>query len=135
MTTVTYQPIVITGPDSFAAHLNRLFSSIYPPGRGPFTSQELIAALTMRGVLLSAPYLSQLRTGNRTRPSRETMGHLADFFGVKPDYFTDPDYRAVVDEDLHWLDLAHDPTVRRLTTALNELDAETREQLLTAAGA
>ena len=30
---------------TFAARLNRLFDVVYPPGRGPHTSAEVIAAL------------------------------------------------------------------------------------------
>ena len=55
--------------NTFAARLNRLFDTVYPPGRGPHTSAEVIAALKAEGVTMSAPYLSQLRSGNRTNPS------------------------------------------------------------------
>ena len=58
---------------TFAARLNRLFDTVYPPGRGPHTSAEVIAALKAEGVTMSAPYLSQLRSGNRTNPSSTTM--------------------------------------------------------------
>lgn len=54
---------------TFAARLNRLFETVYPPGRGAHTSAEVIAALRSEGVTMSAPYLSQLRSGNRTNPS------------------------------------------------------------------
>jgi len=56
---------------TFAARLNRLFDTVYPPGRGPHTSAEVIAALKAEGVTMSAPYLSQLRSGNRTK----SVGH------------------------------------------------------------
>ena len=59
--------------NTFAARLNRLFDTVYPPGRGPHTSAEVIAALKAEGVTMSAPYLSQLRSGNRTNPSATTM--------------------------------------------------------------
>lgn len=65
---------------TFAARLNRLFETVYPPGRGPHTSAEVIAALKAEGITMSAPYLSQLRSGNRTNPSA-TMTALANFFG------------------------------------------------------
>ena len=58
---------------TFAARLNRLFDTVYPPGRGPHTSAEVIAALKAEGITMSAPYLSQLRSGNRTNPSSATM--------------------------------------------------------------
>lgn len=43
---------------TFAARLNRLFDTVYPPGRGPHTSAEVIAALKAEGITMSAPYLS-----------------------------------------------------------------------------
>ena len=51
---------------TFSARLNRLFDTVYPPGRGPHTSAEVIAALKAEGITMSAPYLSQLRSGNQT---------------------------------------------------------------------
>lgn len=122
--------------DSFAARLNRLFSTVHPPCRGPYTSQEMLGALKMRGLSLSAPYLSQLRTGGRTQPSPQTIDMIADFFGVRSEYFTEPGsgYARHVDDELRWLELTHNPSVRRLTTSLLELDADTRDRLLAVAG-
>src|SRR5262245_13393824 len=64
---------------TFANRLNRLFETVYPPGRGPHSSAEAIASLKAEGVMMSAPYLSQLRSGNRTNPSIQTMQALANF--------------------------------------------------------
>ena len=44
--------------NTFSARLNRLFDTVYPPGRGPHTSAEVIAALKAEGITMSAPYLS-----------------------------------------------------------------------------
>lgn len=122
--------------DSFAAQLNRLFDTIYPPGRGPYTSAELIEWVDRGGMRLSAPYLSQLRTGDRRRPSQYTIELIAEFFGIDSEYFADPggSYTRWLETELGWLDLAHNPDVRRLTTMLTDLHAETRERLMTAAG-
>jgi transcriptional regulator with XRE-family HTH domain len=115
--------------DSFAARLNRLFEVVYPPGRGPFTGSELIRALADQGLTLSAPYLSQLRTGQRMRPSRRTVELIAGFFGIRGDYFTGEDgtYVRRLEDELGWLQLARDPRVRQLTTTLLELGSEARE--------
>ncbi len=123
-------------PGGFAAQLNRLFDTIYPPGRGPFTSHELIEWVHAGGMRLSAPYLSQLRTGNRQRPSQYTTELIAEFFGIDSRYFTAPDsaYAMQLETELGWLDLAHNPDVRRLTTMLIELPVETREQIMAAGG-
>ena len=88
---------------TFADRLNRLFETVYPPGRGPHTSAEVIAALKAEGITMSAPYLSQLRSGNRTTPSAATMAALANFFRIKPDYFTDDEYFEKLDRELTWL--------------------------------
>ncbi len=118
--------------DSFAARLNRLFDTIYPPGRGPYASSELVRAVECRGMELSAPYLSQLRSGRRENPSLETMELIAEFFGIRSDYFTGRDeaYRRRLEEELDWIDLSRNPDVRRLASALIELPPGRREQLL-----
>jgi hypothetical protein len=99
---------------TFSARLNRLFDTVYPPGRGPHTSAEVIAALKAEGVTMSAPYLSQLRSGNRTNPSAATMAALANFFRIKPAYFTDDEYYEKLDKELTWLANMRDEGVRRI---------------------
>lgn len=62
---------------TFAARPNRLFDTVYPPGRvTPYSSAEVIAALKSGGITMSALHLSQLRSGNRTNPSVATMAAL-----------------------------------------------------------
>lgn len=116
---------------TFAERLNRLFATIYPPGRGPYRSFEVTEALARRGYRLSAPYLSQLRSGTRTCPSPRTADMLAEFFGVGVDYF-DPStgYARALDAELDWLLLTHDESVRDLTHALMTLTPGLREELL-----
>lgn len=128
--------VPLVKPDAFAQRLNRLFATVYPPDRAPYSSEDLVHALAMRGFRLSSPYLSQLRSGQRVRPSLEIIEMIADFFGIRSDYFTDRDenYRRALEEELDWLDLARNPAVRRLTTALTELDPDCREQLMATAG-
>lgn len=115
-----------------AARLNRLFDAVRPPGRGPLRNYEVIGALRVRGIEMSAPYLSQLRSGRRNHPSLDVLRPLADFFGVSVAYFTDADsaYTRYVDAELCWLEAAHDPEVRELTTALLALAPDVREELL-----
>lgn len=115
-----------------AARLNRLFDTVRPPGRGPLRNYEVIGALRVRGIEMSAPYLSQLRSGRRSSPSLDVLRALADFFGVSIAYFTDADsaYTRYVDAELCWLEAAHDPQVREITTALLALAPDVREELL-----
>lgn len=115
---------------TFAARLNRLFDTVYPPGRGPHTSAEVIAALKSEGITMSAPYLSQLRSGNRTNPSATTMAALANFFRIKPAFFTDDEYYAKIDRELTWLATTRNETVRRIATLVADLSAEAQQDLL-----
>ena len=115
---------------TFAARLNRLFDTVYPPGRGPHTSAEVIAALKAEGVTMSAPYLSQLRSGNRTNPSAATMAALANFFRIKPAYFTDDDYYEKLDEELAWLATMRVDGVRRIALGAAELSPEGQQDIV-----
>jgi transcriptional regulator with XRE-family HTH domain len=109
---------------TFAARLNRLFDTVYPPGRGPHTSAEVIAALKAEGVTMSAPYLSQLRSGNRTNPSTATMAALANFFRIKPAYFTDDEYYEKLDKELAFLSAMRDENIRRMALRASALSQE-----------
>ncbi|MGV0625903.1 transcriptional regulator [Mycolicibacter minnesotensis] len=115
---------------TFAVRLNRLFDVVYPPGRGPHTSAEVIAALKAEGVTMSAPYLSQLRSGNRTNPSTTTMAALANFFRIKPAFFTDDAYYAKLDAELSWLDSVRDSGVRRIATQAVGLSPQSQQDVL-----
>jgi transcriptional regulator with XRE-family HTH domain len=115
---------------TFSARLNRLFDTVYPPGRGPHTSAEVIAALKSEGITMSAPYLSQLRSGNRTNPSTATMAALANFFRIKSSYFTDDDYYAKLDRELLWLATMRDEGVRRIAQGAYGLPAQAQQELV-----
>ena len=114
---------------TFTARLNRLFDTVYPPGRGPHTSAEVIAALRSEGITMSAPYLSQLRSGNRTNPSSETMKALANFFRIKPAYFTDDEYYEKLDQELTWLANMLDEGVRRIAARTVGLSVEAQDRI------
>ena len=115
---------------TFAARLNRLFDTVYPPGRGPHTSAEVIAALKAEGITMSAPYLSQLRSGNRTNPSSATMAALANFFRIRPAYFTDDEYYEKLDKELSWLLVIRDEGVRRIALRVSGLSPEAQEDII-----
>jgi transcriptional regulator with XRE-family HTH domain len=115
---------------TFAARLNRLFDTVYPPGRGPHTSAEVIAALKAEGITMSAPYLSQLRSGNRTNPSTATMVALANYFRIKSAYFTDDEYYDKLDKELAWLATTRDDNVRRIAVRAAELSPEAQREVV-----
>src|SRR5271157_4213038 len=120
---------VLSMSTTFAARLNRLFDTVYPPGRGPHTSAEVIAALKAEGVTMSAPYLSQLRSGNRTNPSAATMAALANFFRIKPAYFTDDEYYEKLDKELSWLASTRDDGVRRIAARAVGLSSQAQDDI------
>ena len=115
---------------TFAARLNRLFDTVYPPGRGAHTSAEVIAALKAEGITMSAPYLSQLRSGNRTNPSSATMAALANFFRIKSAFFTDDEYYEKLDKELQYLAAVRLDGVRRIALRAQGLSAEAQEKVL-----
>jgi transcriptional regulator with XRE-family HTH domain len=121
---------VISMSTTFSARLNRLFDTVYPPGRGPHTSAEVIAALKAEGVTMSAPYLSQLRSGNRTNPSSATMAALANFFRIRPAYFTDDEYYEKLDKELSWLLIMRDEGVRRIAVLASGLSAQAQQDVV-----
>lgn len=86
--------------ETFAARLNQLFGTVYPRGGRPRHDGEVAIALTASGFPISRWYIAQLRSGQRTDPSPETMRALARYFMVEPDYFWDRAYAAAIDADI-----------------------------------
>jgi len=116
---------------TFSARLNRLFDTVYPPGRGPHTSAEVVVALKAEGITtMSAPYLSQLRSGERTNPSKATMNALANFFRIQPDYFTDEYYYRKLDQELTWLATLRDEGALRIAMRTIRLSAAALEEVI-----
>lgn len=79
---------------------------------------------------MSAPYLSQLRSGNRTNPSGTTMAALANFFRIKPDFFTDDSYYAKLDQELTLLVGLRDEGVRRVAARSIGLSPEAQRDVV-----
>jgi transcriptional regulator with XRE-family HTH domain len=74
-----------------ADRLDRLFRTVHPRDRGPFTPAEVAEAInTAAGQkVISSTYVWQLRTGRRDNPTQKHLSALAAFFGVSPIYFFD----------------------------------------------
>jgi transcriptional regulator with XRE-family HTH domain len=89
----------------------------------------LVAALRSQGIRISAPYVSQLRSGARTRPSRSAIEGIADFFRVDPEYFTDAYYRRLVDEELDLLAAMRDEGVRRVAVRVAGLSPHAVDEI------
>lgn len=116
-------------PADFASRLNTLFDKVHPPGRKPHTNAEVAEALANGGYQISKPYISQLRSGQRTNPSEETVAALARFFKVKPDYFFDDIYAAQIDTDLDLVTQLQGYGLRRLSTRAFDLSEESQNLL------
>lgn len=101
------------GRGVIAERLDRLFAEVHPLGR-PYTLKEAVAGINDKAgePLVSVQYLSQLRKGDRRRPSLEVLQAIAAWFGVRVTYFTDDDVARRTDEELRTLALMRDTGVR-----------------------
>ena len=73
----------------FAERLDRLFRTVYPKDRGPYTPAEVAEAINQaaENKVVSGTYLWLLRTGQRDNPTMKHLIAIARFFGVPPTYF------------------------------------------------
>lgn len=75
---------------SIAERLNHLFAAVRPPGGDrEYQGKEVIAAIRAAGGEMSESYLSELRRGIKPNPTIRHLDALAQFFGIRPGYFTD----------------------------------------------
>lgn len=117
----------------FAERLNKLFDTVHPPGRKPHTNAEVASALIKDGHQISKPYISQLRSGQRTNPSDETVAAFARFFKVKSEYFFNDIYAAKIDHDLELLSQLQGYGLRKLSSRAFDLSEESQNLLTTMA--
>jgi transcriptional regulator with XRE-family HTH domain len=73
----------------FAQRLDRLFRTVHPKDRGPYTPAEVAGAINAEAGerVVSGTYLWLLRTGQRDNPTMRHLIAIARFFGVPPAYF------------------------------------------------
>jgi len=113
--------------ETFGERLNALFANVHPRGRGPHTLQEVADAINAGGIDKTSPsYLSALRLGQRTNPSKATIEALADFFKVDPSYFFDTEYYEEVRKDLETLAKLRDQDAQELFARAYDLSPEDR---------
>jgi transcriptional regulator with XRE-family HTH domain len=84
------------GARSLAQKLEHLFRTVHPPGRGPYSNNEVAAAIGD----VSGTYIWQLRKGHRANPTKRHIEALAEFFKVDPAYFFDDAEADRIDERL-----------------------------------
>lgn len=116
--------------EEFVARLNRVFAVLHTPGRGPYSNSEFLIFMRTGGTVVSAPYLSQLRNGQRGRPSLQALESIAHAFRIDVRYFTDSGYADELEADLVMLELAQNSAAAELTAKLLDLPEAVREQLL-----
>ena len=124
-------------PWTLAEKINRLFETIHPPDRGPWSNQEVErwladrAALDGDGLTISANYLLLLRNGQRDNPTMRNVQAMAKFFQVDPGYFLRDD----TDTEQTYLDLEllgairDNEQVKSIALRAFNLDPEMREWL------
>ncbi|NGX08981.1 helix-turn-helix domain-containing protein [Mycobacteroides franklinii] len=117
--------------EEFVSRLNRVFAVLHSPGRGPYSNSEFLVFMRTGGTVVSAPYLSQLRNGQRGRPSLQALESIAHAFRIDVRYFIDSGYADKLEADLAALELAQNPALAELTSKLLELPPIISDQLLT----
>jgi transcriptional regulator with XRE-family HTH domain len=89
-----------TSPGVLADRLNRLFATVHPRGRGPYSNEEVARAIRAQGGDISKQYIAYLRKGERDNPRIHHLETLGRFFGVTVSYFCDDEAASRVDARL-----------------------------------
>jgi transcriptional regulator with XRE-family HTH domain len=117
-------------PRTLADKLNHLFATVHPASRGPYSNDEVAAAIQERGgPTISGTYLWLLRKGQRDNPTLKHLEALASFFGVPPAYFLDDEATAKVDAELDLLNAMRDLGVHIVALRLAGLSAKSLQSI------
>lgn len=97
-----------------ARRLEHLIATVHPRNRGPYTNEEIAEGVNSKAgwKATSTTGIWQLRKGARTEPGFQRLVAIADFFGVKPEYFYDDDVARRTDDQLDVLAAMRDKDVR-----------------------
>lgn len=131
---------------TFAQRLDRLFATMHPKDRGPFTYadveagvRELARAAGDPEGTVSASYVCNLRRGRRTNPTLKQVKNLARFFMVPVTYFTGtPEEVERIDAQLALVEAIREHDVRdiaRRTADLSPAGRQAVSALITSLGA
>lgn len=103
------------GKGFVAERLDQLFATVTPKGR-PYTLKEAAEGINAKAgePLVSVQYLSQLRKGDRRRPSLVVLEAISSWFGVSVKHFTNEETPAHTAEELRVIKLMQDTGVRGL---------------------
>ncbi|MFE9695370.1 XRE family transcriptional regulator [Streptomyces sp. NPDC006270] len=118
-------------PQGLMDRLNRLFDTVHPPDRGPFSNAEVAELMEKRGLgKLSAQYLWLLRTGQRDNPTKRHLEALAGFFGVDPAYWFDDAVAEKTVQELELLALLRDAKIKNVLLRLSDVSADGKDAVL-----
>lgn len=118
------------GIPHLAERLDALFVRVPRPGtEAPWSNDAVAEELSDRGVSVTAPYLSQLRSGKRTNPSARLLAGIADFFGVPLTYFFDDDEHKRVASQLENLAAARDARLSGVLARTHTLSDQSLSEL------
>lgn len=101
-------------PGLLATRLEHLIATVHPGNRGPYTNEEIADGVNKKAgwQATSITGIWQLRKGARRGPEFPRIVAIANFFGVKPEYFYDDDVARTTDEQLAVLAAMRDKDVR-----------------------
>lgn len=102
--------------------IDRVWKSMHPADRAPYTYKEVSAGIEALGVTVSPSYLIQLRHGNRDNPTIRQLQAIATFFGVPMTYFIGTGQEIdSVDAELAVVRATRSPAVRDLALRASSL--------------
>ncbi|KXO99006.1 hypothetical protein AXK60_22190 [Tsukamurella pseudospumae] len=81
------------------------------------------------GGKLSVPYLSQLRSGRSSRPAYDMVASIAQTFGVRAEYFSDPLYEREILADLELTRELRESGMLEMARRSTKLSADRRAAL------
>ncbi|MFD8298765.1 XRE family transcriptional regulator [Streptomyces bauhiniae] len=118
-------------PKGLMDRLNRLFDTVHPPNRGPYSNAEVVELMQERGLdKLSAQYLWLMRTGQRDNPTKRHLEALATFFGVDPAYWFDDAVAEKTVQELELLALLRDAKIKNVLLRLSDVSADGKDAVL-----
>ncbi|SHG89347.1 helix-turn-helix domain-containing protein [Streptoalloteichus hindustanus] len=118
-------------PRTLAEKLNHLFESVHPAGRGPYSNEEVAAAIRDQGgATISATYIWLLRKGQRDNPTMKHLEALAAFFGVPPAYFFDDATAADVAAEIGLLNALRDTGVQKVALRAAGLSSRSLDSIV-----
>ncbi|HEV7899561.1 MAG TPA: helix-turn-helix domain-containing protein [Planosporangium sp.] len=115
---------------TLANRLNHLFRTVHPAGRGPYSNEEVAAAIRDQGgAAISATYIWLLRKGERDNPTLKHLEALAAFFGVPAAYFFDDAMAARIEDEMAMLSALRDLGVRALALRMAGLSPKSLQPI------